>query len=245
MKARGGWIQGSSGICRLPVLPRDACPPASRQFGNCSLQVLSIRPHVWAGGSGSRQEFPPGISSEAPSAGSRVLPLPWSWEDGHPAPCWHAGPLRRAPPPQTCLCSGFSLTFSPSSAQWIYFYLHRLLLICPCYYPSLQLPLPLPSSLPLSQGCWRGQATFGGTRWGAGNQPVAIFCLSSPGDSLSLLREGRRHSLSSITPQILLEGCLLPQSPARPDGGGPRGPSVCSSSPWGWQEAMGESSLDG
>lgn len=54
----------------------------------------------------------------------------------------------------------------------------------------------------------------------------------------------RAKALSSITLQILLEGCLLPPSPARPDGGGPRGPSGSSSSPGGLQEAMGGSALD-
>lgn len=50
----------------------------------------------------------------------------------------------------------------------------------------------------------------------------------------------RAKALSSITLQILLEGCLLLPGAARPGGGGPMGPSARSSSSlWGCREAVG------
>lgn len=169
-KARGGWLLGSLELCRT-VLPADACLPPSCQFGSLlpaapALPVLSICPARFGPADvGAGRYFPP-----------RHLLRGWEKPCGAPGPGGHAravrgslsaplgvqGPLRGAPPP-ACLCSGLSLTFSPSSALWIYFYLCRALLICPCYHLSLspstppRLPALVPELLGKSGHIW-GQA---------------------------------------------------------------------------------------
>lgn len=131
-------LQGCT-ACQPSVSP-SGCVPALHP-GNLAIRPCRSCPSCPACGSVSRQGFPPR------HPGVWDPPLPRGWEGRAPrAPLGCRAPPEGVPPP-TCLCSGFSLTFSPSSAQWIYFYLHRLLLICPRYYPSL----PPASSPPLSQ----------------------------------------------------------------------------------------------
>lgn len=119
--------------------------------------------------------------------------------------------------PPALLRSGLSLTFSPSSALCIYFYLYRALLICPCYHRSLLLLLS-PSAAPCLRHGVRGQS--GGGWGGAGSAPGTFSAwdraLTAPPPPIWEVRR-RSAVLSSIMPQILLAGRLLP---ARPDGGG-------------------------
>lgn len=67
--------------------------------------------------------------------------------------------------PPALLCSELSLTFSPSSALWIYFYLYRALLICPCYHRSLLLLLSSSTAPCPRPGVW-GQRGRRAAPWG-------------------------------------------------------------------------------
>lgn len=218
----GSWAGWSSaGQCSLRThaclhpVNLALCCPRHRPYRSCPSALHALGRRMWELEGISPRASPPWLGK------ALWTPLPWGACPGSAGvpvcPTGCAGPSGGAPPP-ACLCSGLSLTFSPSSALWIYFYLYRALLICPCYHLS-------PSTAPCP--CPRAAGDVGPCL-GTGNgvqaaSPRPFSPMGRPSDSLPLL-EGRRR-FSSITLQILLAGCLLPPSPARHDRGDLGGPS--------------------